>query len=188
MRFWEKFIRTKVVERKISDRQYTLNFSVRRTVHDIFTQNMKKTRQAKNRKIRNLLILKPFFSKTVMFWEKFLRTKVVEFEISDNKNTLHFSLGRTVCEIFEENGKKNWALQLSRQKDKYPSWALNGESSALSQQICTKIYRALSDHQLNILWTCQLDWSSYTGVIALESQQKTNKQTNKSTKNLGWLQ
>ena len=52
-------------------------------------QKQEKTWQAKNGKIRNLQTLESFFLKTARIWEKFMRTKVVEREISDRRFRWH---------------------------------------------------------------------------------------------------
>ena len=99
-------MRIKVVEHEISDHQYIFSFSLKRTVREIFAKNRKildkqKIDQSETSKLEEL-----FFSKTVRFWEKFIRTKVMEHEISDHQCTFSFSLRRIVREIFAKNRKK----------------------------------------------------------------------------------
>ena len=84
-------------------------------------KKQKKTWQAKNPPIRNLQTLKPFFWKTTKFWEKFIRTKVVEREISDHHKVLPFSLAFDIHKIFVKNKNKFWALKAQLSGHKFSS-------------------------------------------------------------------
>ena len=68
--------------------------------------------------------LKLFFSKTARFWGKFMRTKVVEREISDREYALCSSLACTIREIFVKN-KKNLSFKSSTSTALYSSFSIS---------------------------------------------------------------